>query len=184
MLLVVILMLLTIMLRRKDNPHRSDYGLVCGLENLVCLSDPGMLYGHQERAIREIDCRPGSSVSMPELPGVSRIPVVQFRSEYWIDRCALHLCAYRHPKPTITSEDVPIQITPIQPINPTPATPSDNQAPPVLSSLSTTPAEESTPPTEEKTSLVQKEGIGGRPSKSSARKALFRKDDMTESTKK
>ncbi|GJT12493.1 hypothetical protein Tco_0859535 [Tanacetum coccineum] len=168
MLLVVILMLLTIMLRRKDNPHRSDYGLVCGLENLVCLSDPGMLYGHQERAIREIDCRPGSSVSMPELLGV----------------CALHLCTYQHPKPTITSEDDPIQITPIQPINPTPATPSDNQAPPVLSSLSTTPTEESTPPTKEKTTLVQKEGIGGRPSKSSARKALFRKDDKTESTKK
>nr|GEU78797.1 hypothetical protein [Tanacetum cinerariifolium] len=54
------------------------------------------------------------------------------------------------PPSTYAHLDVP-QITPNQPINPTTTTPSDNKAP------SKAPAEESTPPTEEKTTLVQKE---------------------------
>ncbi|GKC38816.1 hypothetical protein Tco_1051200 [Tanacetum coccineum] len=28
---------------KRQREHRSDYGLVCGLKNLVCLSDPGIL---------------------------------------------------------------------------------------------------------------------------------------------
>ncbi|GKB01307.1 putative F-box domain-containing protein [Tanacetum coccineum] len=282
---------------KRQRTHRSDYGPVCGLENLVCLSDPGIL-GHQERSIREVDCRPGSSVSMPELPRYSCVvdngessvrsnaePVVDngessVRSnaeptsnvvlhtrstgspgsavkkqkhgmtldndtslifgkfihtqkisnlgfpEHYLNFAAYNELAPRaisksavlthifamaeltnkdvlaeltnkdpyrlpsslqeledslfkpptfllpaptpvqssttevlseHPEHTVTSEDDPTQIRPNQPINPTPTTPSDNQAPSVLSGLSKAPAEESTPPTEEKTTLVQKE---------------------------
>ncbi|GJZ90645.1 hypothetical protein Tco_0662572 [Tanacetum coccineum] len=62
----------------------------------------------------------------------------------------------QHPEATVTSEDDPTQITPNQPIDPISPTTPNNQVPTVLSS-NKPPAEESTPPTEQKASLVQKE---------------------------
>ncbi|GJZ00787.1 hypothetical protein Tco_0518216 [Tanacetum coccineum] len=64
----------------------------------------------------------------------------------------------QHPEATVTSEDDPTQITPNQPIDPISPTAPNNQVPTVLSS-NKPPAEESTPPTEQKASLVQKEEI-------------------------
>ncbi|GKC04115.1 hypothetical protein Tco_0995725, partial [Tanacetum coccineum] len=48
--------------------QQLDCGPVCGFASSVSFNEPGVL-GHQQCSTRQAECRPGSNVSLPELPG-------------------------------------------------------------------------------------------------------------------
>ncbi|GJW87090.1 Clp protease regulatory subunit [Tanacetum coccineum] len=77
--------------------------------------------------------------------------------------------------------------TATQPITPTSTTATSNEVPAPLSDIDKSATQESTPPSEQKTNLMQKEEKGSGPSRISARKGQFGKDEKdgkTESIKK
>ncbi|GKC50459.1 Clp protease regulatory subunit ClpX3, mitochondrial, partial [Tanacetum coccineum] len=92
-----------------------------------------------------------------------------------------------HPIHTVTNKDDPTQTTATQPITPTSTTATSNEVPAPLSDIDKSATQESTPPSEQKTNLMQKEEKGSGPSRISARKGQFGKDEKdgkTESIKK